>query len=31
MVVENQSEAVQDSGLENQQGLEMESEIKGNT
>lgn len=31
MVVENQSEAVQDSGLENQQGLEMESKIKGNT
>lgn len=31
MVVENQSEAVQDGGLENQQGLEMESEIKGNT
>lgn len=31
MMVENQSEAVQDSGLENQQGLEMESEIKGNT
>lgn len=30
-MVENQSEAVQDSGLENQQGLEMESEIKGNT
>lgn len=31
MVVENQSETVQDSGLENQQGLEMESKIKGNT
>lgn len=31
MVVENQSEAVQDSGLENQQGLEMESKIKGRT
>lgn len=31
MVVENQSETVQDSGLENQRGLEMESKIKGNT
>lgn len=31
MMVKNKSEAVQDSGLENQHGLEMESKIKGNT
>lgn len=30
MVVENPTEAVQDSGLEKQQGLEKESKIKSN-